>query len=455
MQLKVSATAFRSLFLSFSILLSCCPAFAEGNNAGQTKEAASVSAGASPEAKVDEKVAAAIDTKIDAKVDQLLKKMSDFYAGLKSFKTVLQYQMSVRQGAEKDERKTAFKIFVQRPNKLAITIDGSDRDRYNGSEVRMDGDNRYLYNPRAGYIKDKATSTFFESFRDREFFYATGFNFGGLNALECLLAEDPYQFMQKVYGITGGSLIGKETIDGVECEHIKVEAPKMAWDMWIESGKTPWLRRISPALGKMMGDQNISIVFDYTQLADTKIAASEFKFTPPTAAKEIKTFFGEKKKAEESGHAAAAEAEEHPLLKKEAPAIELSTLDGGKFNLADLKGKNVVVLDFWATWCPPCRQALPILAEVTKAYESKGVKFFAIDLREEPGKIEAFLRSQGLSINVALDKDGKVANAYKVEGIPQSVIIGKDGIVKVVHVGFGGDLKSRLAAELDSILNEK
>lgn len=451
MQLKVSATAFRSLFLSFSILLSSCPAFAESNSSGSTKETTSSGAAASSEAKVDEK----IDAKLDPKVDQLIKKMSDFYAGLKSFKTVLQYKMSVRQGAEKDERKTAFKIFVQRPNKLAITIDGSDRDRYNGSEVRMDGDNRYLYNPRTGYIKGKATSTFFESFRDREFFFATGFNFGGLNVLECLLAEDPHQFMQKVYGITSGSLIGKETIDGVECEHIRVDAPKMAWDMWIETGKTPWLRRVSPALGKMMGDQSISIVFDYTQISDTKIADSEFKFAPPTAAKEIKTFFGESKHREEPGHAAAAEAEEHALLKKEAPAIELSTLDGGRFNLADLKGKNVVVLDFWATWCPPCRQALPILAEVTKAYESKGVKFFAIDLREEPGKIEAFLRSQGLSINVALDKDGKVANAYKVEGIPQSVIIGKDGIVKVVHVGFGGDLKTRLAAELDSILNEK
>jgi len=451
MQLKVSATAFRSLFLSFSILLSFCPAFADGD--GKDKEAASSAAKA--EVKSEAKGDSQGNAKIDPKVDQLLKGMSDYYAGLKSFKTVLKYKMSVRQGTEKDERNTTFKIFVQRPNKLSITMDSNDRDRYNGSEVRMDGDNRYLYNPRLGYIKGKATSKFFDSFRDREFFYATGFNFGGLNALECLLAEDPYQFMQNVYGITGGSLIGKETVDGVECDHIKVDAPKMGWDMWIESGKTPWLRRISPALGKMLGDQSISIVFDYTQLSDAKIAASEFKFEAPPAAKEITTFFDASKQAARSAHSAAAEAEEHALLKKEAPAIALSTLDGGKFNLADLKGKNVVVLDFWATWCPPCRQALPILAEVTKAYESKGVKFYAVDLREEPGKIEAFLRSQGLSINVALDKDGKVAEAYKVEGIPQSVIIGKDGIVKVVHVGFGGDLKNTLTAELDSILNEK
>ncbi|MFA6210905.1 MAG: redoxin domain-containing protein [Candidatus Obscuribacterales bacterium] len=449
MQLKVSAAAFRSLFLSFSILISTSSVFAATDANSDKNETKTANQEPKSEAKNEIKP----ESQVDSQADQALKKMSDFYAALKSFKTVLEYKLTARMAAEKDERKTSFKIFAQRPNKLAITISGSDKDKYNGSEVRMDGDKRYLYNPRAGYISGKATSDFFESFRDREFFFATGFNFGGLNALECLLADDPYKFMQKVYGITGSSFVGKETIDGVECDHIKLKAPKMAWDMWIENGKTPWLRRIAPDLGKMTGDQNVSIAFDYTQLSDGKIASSEFKFTPPAASKEIKTFFAEK--LEERSRSSAAEVEEHELLKKEAPAIELSTLDGGKFDLSSFKGKNVVVLDFWATWCPPCRQALPILAEVTKAYEAKGVKFYAVDLKEEPGKIEAFLRSQGLQINVALDKDGKAAAAYKVEGIPQSVIIGKDGLVKVVHVGFGGDLKTRLASELDSILNEK
>ncbi|CAN5493932.1 hypothetical protein BH11CYA1_BH11CYA1_12980 [soil metagenome] len=449
MQSKASATAFSSLFLSLSILLSVGSAYAAGESA------ATPAAESKPEVKLESKPEAKPEAKTNTEADQLLKKMSDFYAGQKAFKTVLEYKMTVRQGAEKDERRSTFKIFANRPNKLSITIAGSDKDRYNGSEVRMDGTNRYLYNPRLGFIKGKATDNFFDSFRDREFFYATGFNFGGLNALECLLSDDPYKFMQKVYGVSGASSVGKETIDGVECEHLKVDAPKMGWDMWIESGKTPWLRRISPSLGKMTGDQNIAINFDYTQLSDGKIADSEYKFTPPAAAKEIKTFFNESKQAADHGRSPEAEAEQHELLKKEAPAIVLSTLDGGKFDLAALKGKNVVVLDFWATWCPPCRQALPILAEVTKAYEAKGVKFYAIDLKEEPGKIEAFLRSQGLQINVALDKDGKVANDYKVEGIPQSVIIGKDGLVKVVHVGFSGDLKSRLNSELESILNEK
>jgi peroxiredoxin len=99
--------------------------------------------------------------------------------------------------------------------------------------------------------------------------------------------------------------------------------------------------------------------------------------------------------------------------------------------------------------------ALPILAEVTKSYEDRGVKFFAVDLREDQSKVQDFLKAQGLNINVAMDKDGKAAEKYGVEGIPQSVIIGKDGIVRVVHQGFSSSLKTSLAAELDEILAGK
>ena len=76
-------------------------------------------------------------------------------------------------------------------------------------------------------------------------------------------------------------------------------------------------------------------------------------------------------------------------------------------------------------------------------------------MHHAPGSTASLLTSLGKTITVAIHKEGKVANAYKVEGIPQSVILGKDGIVKVVHVGFGGDLKTRLAAELESIWKEK
>jgi thiol-disulfide isomerase/thioredoxin len=143
------------------------------------------------------------------------------------------------------------------------------------------------------------------------------------------------------------------------------------------------------------------------------------------------------------------------LVNKPAPQLTLDTIGGGKLDLSSLKSKNVVVLDFWATWCPPCRKALPILADVTKSYEAKGVKFFAVDQQEDASKVQDYLKTQGLNITVALDKDGQGAAKYRVTGIPQSVIIGKDGIVRVVHEGFSSDLKTKLAAELDDILAGK
>jgi len=382
---------------------------------------------------------------IDAKAEQILKKMSDFYGGMKTFKTVMVYTISV-QKEKKESRTTNFKILAEKPNKLAIAINGDDKS--NGGVVAMDGKNRYLYTPRAGYIKGDATSNFTGSFKDREFAFTTGFNFGGQSLLEALLADAPYQFIQRTFNITSAKYVGADKIDGFDVDHIQVGS-KLDWDIWIDRGSKPWVRRVSPSLGKMVDDSSLTLVFNYTDLSDGKLSSDDFKFTAPKDAKLLTTFFSAPNPTVRSHD------QPHALLNQPAPPITLDTIGGGKLDLASYKSKNVVVLDFWATWCPPCRQALPILAEVTKNYESKGVKFFAVDLREEPGKIEAFLKSEGLLINVALDKDGAVAKSYQVEGIPQSVIIGTDGVVKVVHVGFGTDLKTRLASELDAILSDK
>ncbi len=422
------AKTFLALSLTISSII--CPLSAFSATGDQTPGAA----------KADTSAAA-----IDAKAEQLLKKMSDFYGGLKTFKTVMVYTISV-QKQKKESRTTNFKILAEKPNKLAISITGDDKS--SGSEVAMDGKTRYLYTPRAGYIKGEASSNFTGSFKDREFAYTTGFNFGGQSLLESLLADDPYQFIQRTFNITSAKYVGAEKIDGFDVDHIQVGS-KLDWDIWIDRGSKPWVRRVSPSLGKMVDDSSLSLVFNYTDLSDGKLSSDDFKFNVPKDAKVLTTFFSA------PNPTAASHDQPHALLNQPAPPILLDTIGGGKFDLASYKSKNVVVLDFWATWCPPCRQALPILAEVTKAYESKGVKFFAVDLREEPGKIESFLKSEGLAINVALDKDGAVAKSYQVEGIPQSVIIGTDGVIKAVHVGFGTDLKTRLASELDAILSEK
>ncbi len=139
------------------------------------------------------------------------------------------------------------------------------------------------------------------------------------------------------------------------------------------------------------------------------------------------------------------------LVGKPAPDIDLELLDGGQFKLADYKGKNVLMIDFWATWCGPCRMAMPVLVDLAKEYKDKDVLYFAVDLRETPELISKYLKEQKLDISVPLDKDGAVAKAYRVQGIPSMVIIDKEGVVQVYHIGYSEDLKARMKASLDKI----
>ena len=150
----------------------------------------------------------------------------------------------------------------------------------------------------------------------------------------------------------------------------------------------------------------------------------------------------------------SADRPEKALENKPAPNFKLDLLGGGEVELAKLKGKNIVLLDFWATWCGPCRQVMPTLVQVAKDYNAKGVRYLAVNLREDPEKIKSYLQQAKLDIEVPLDKDGSVAGLYKVKGIPTMVIVGKDGIVKNVHVGSSPNLKAELTKALDKILAE-
>jgi thiol-disulfide isomerase/thioredoxin len=145
----------------------------------------------------------------------------------------------------------------------------------------------------------------------------------------------------------------------------------------------------------------------------------------------------------------------HPLLAKPAPSFKLELLNGGEFDLSHQKDKNIVILDFWAIWCGPCRSVMPIMEEVANEYKDKGVILIAVNLRESPQAIRSFLQEQGLHPIVALDRDGAVGNIYRAEFIPQTVIIGKDGIVQAVHVGALRNLKKILKKELDDLLAGK
>lgn len=146
-----------------------------------------------------------------------------------------------------------------------------------------------------------------------------------------------------------------------------------------------------------------------------------------------------------------SEGLESILVGKPAPEFELDLLTGEKFRLADQKGK-IIVLDFWASWCGPCLQAMPQVDSVATEYADRGVKLVAVNLEETPAKVQAALERLKLETTVALDRNGRIAEKYGATAIPQTVIIDRDGLVARLFVGGGARFDDQLRAALDSVL---
>ena len=120
-----------------------------------------------------------------------------------------------------------------------------------------------------------------------------------------------------------------------------------------------------------------------------------------------------------------------------APAFALKTVDGKSVKLADLKG-DVVVLDFWATWCPPCRASLPHIQKLAddKKLAEKGLKVLVVNDREEKDKIQPFMAKNHYTFTVPMDTDGSTLAKYRISGIPTTFVIGRDGKIKAAFVGY-------------------
>jgi cytochrome c biogenesis protein CcmG/thiol:disulfide interchange protein DsbE len=114
-----------------------------------------------------------------------------------------------------------------------------------------------------------------------------------------------------------------------------------------------------------------------------------------------------------------------------APDFELATLDGGSIRLADLRGK-VVLLNFWATWCPPCKAEMPDLDALHRAYgETQGLVVLGVNLQEPVDTVAPFVRDRNLSFPILLDTDGRVtSDLFHVRPLPTTFIIDRQGYIR-------------------------
>ena len=133
-----------------------------------------------------------------------------------------------------------------------------------------------------------------------------------------------------------------------------------------------------------------------------------------------------------------------------AEPFTLNALDGSPIAITALKGR-VVVMEFWATWCTPCRFSLPSLEEVAKRYREKGVSVLLINIGEEPDKVRQWAERR-YTTPILLDTGGKVSDRYGVTSIPRLFIADQAGKLVWAHQGYGGGLEAALHQILDELL---
>lgn len=110
-----------------------------------------------------------------------------------------------------------------------------------------------------------------------------------------------------------------------------------------------------------------------------------------------------------------------------APDFTLAGLDGSSVRLSDFRGKKAVLLNFWATWCPNCREEIPELAQIMTKYQDRDFVVLGIDVQEPATRVSSYVKKSPINYQIVLDEDGWVSDAYKVYGIPTSIFINKEG----------------------------
>ena len=146
----------------------------------------------------------------------------------------------------------------------------------------------------------------------------------------------------------------------------------------------------------------------------------------------------------------ATSAEE---LQGPAPDFRLQTMDGGPVALSDLKGQ-VVMVNFWATWCGPCRQEMPHLEALYQRYSDLGFTLLGVNVEEDSGGADEFLAETPVSFPILFDPGNEVSELYDVIAMPSTVLVDRNGNMRFIHHGYQPGYESEYQSQIRALLRE-
>jgi thiol-disulfide isomerase/thioredoxin len=147
----------------------------------------------------------------------------------------------------------------------------------------------------------------------------------------------------------------------------------------------------------------------------------------------------------------------HPSIAASAaqtmPNVAVQTASGTTVHLADYKGK-VILIDFWASWCAPCKTSFPALDTLYRDYREKGLEVLAVNLDERRRDADAFLEAHPHRLTVLFDAKGVAPQAFEVQGMPSSFLIDRAGNIRFTHMGYSDKVVASYRQEIAQLLSE-
>ena len=141
------------------------------------------------------------------------------------------------------------------------------------------------------------------------------------------------------------------------------------------------------------------------------------------------------------------------LAGKAAPDFVLKSATGENLRLSEYRG-DVVMINFWATWCGPCRQEMPLLDELYSRYQRVGFSLLGVNIDDDSQKAMAMVKELDVSFPVLFDAQKKVSKLYEVEAMPVTILVDREGTVRHVHHGYKPGYEQQYLNEIRSLLRE-
>ena len=389
---------------------------------------------------------------LDGKALAVLRSSFDFLSSASNYSTTLTNSATIDAGrGRKQETTGRYEISVELPNKLALIIKDGDLR----CSVISDGNALCtIAPPLKAYAQRDAPKSLAEIFDSDEMRNIVQGDLSDLLFLNNFTLKNPFETVMT--GVQSLKIQGEDTLENdVKAYHLHFVEKDFQWDMWVQQGAQPVLRKIvivrervaTDEQGQVKQTKTIVSKFDNWKV-NAGLPKESFVYTPPNGVLRVPTLI--------SRGGDPNKPYDPMLLAQSAPQFSAKLVSGETMDLASHKGKDVVLIDFWATWCGPCRNAMPIVSEVCAGFKGKNFAAYAVNLKQSADEIKAFqAATPALTLPVVMDSDGKIAESYRVYPIPMTVIIGKNGVVESVFMNLPNDregFKAKLKSQIETLL---